>query len=151
MELKIEKAHAELKNVNLRTENNGDERVLASDLKLKIDCTAKSIAPLFADSPGFLDTLYDEGGNVLLSNVQLSHRVQVENVELSVDDAIKWDGGRIKKNATFLPRNGRRMEAVFTIQFSDVRDIRPLIDRLHDEVNVTIIEQQQELDLSDAA
>jgi len=64
MELKIAKADAELKNVNLRTENNGDERVLAVDLKIKASITAKEAAPLFADTPDLIKTLFDKGACV---------------------------------------------------------------------------------------
>lgn len=151
MELKIRKAHAELKNVNLRTENNGDERVLACDIKLKLDATAKEIAPLFADVPALLDTLYDEGGNVLSPEFQFVYRVPIENITLAIDKMKEWKGGKVKKNAILLPRNGRRMEVTLTIQFSGVGDIRPMASRLHGEISVTIIEQQESLALKDAA
>ena len=55
MELTIAKADAELKNVNLRTEHNGDERVLAVDLKIKANVQAKEVAPLFQDTPDLLE------------------------------------------------------------------------------------------------
>ena len=65
MEITIKKARSEMKNVNLRTENNGDEKVLAVDLKIVANIAAKDAAPLFADAPDMLDSLFDEGGNVL--------------------------------------------------------------------------------------
>lgn len=147
MELKIKKAHAELKNVNLRTENNGDDRVLACDLKLQLDATAKELAPLFADVPNLLDAIYDQGGDVLCPEFQLVYRVPIENVEVTLDKLKPMKGGKIKKNAILLPRNGKRMQVTLTVQFSGVGDIRPMAARLHGDISVTIIEQQETLSL----
>lgn len=149
MELKIQKAHAELKNVNLRTENNGDERVLACDLKIKADCEAREIAGLFEDAPQFLDALYDETGQVLCHEVALQYRIAIENVAVSIDNLAEWKGGKIKKNAMLIPRNGQRMEVTLTMQFSDVKDVNKIAKRLHDEISITITEQQETLEFDD--
>ena len=151
MEITISNATAELKNVNLRTESNGDERVLACDLKVIASCKAKEMAPLFADSPDLLDTLYDEAGNVLASCFEFIYRVPVENVELQMDDLKPFKGGKVKKNMKLLPRDGKRFQVSMTIQLSDIGDVRPLSKRLNDEVKITIIERQQTLDLEQAA
>lgn len=151
LEIKIKKANAELKNVNLRTENNGDERVLAVDLKVIANLAAKDCAPLFADSPDLLDTLWDEGGNVLASCFEYTYRVPIENIELQIDDLKPFVGGKVKKNMKLIPRDGKRFQATLTAQLSDVGDVRPLAKRLHEEVSINIIERQQTLDLSEAA
>lgn len=148
MELSIRKAEAELKNVNLRTENNGDERVLAVDLKLVANVSAKDVAPLFSDSPEQLDTMFDKGGNVLNPLFEQYYRVPIENIELVIDDLKPFRGGRVKKGMRMVPRNGRRFELKLTVQLSDVPDIRPLAKRLNEEVKITIIERQQSLGLS---
>ena len=148
MELKIAKAHAELKNVNLRTENNGDTKVLACDLKITANCKAAEMAALFENAPTFLDALYDEAGDVLCPEAAIQYRIAIENIDVKIDKLAAWKGGKIKKNAMLLPRNGRRMEVTFTVQFSDVSDIQPMAKRLHDEVSVTIVEQQEKLRLA---
>lgn len=152
MEVEIKKAEAELKNVNLRTENNGDERVLAVDLKIIASIDAKAAAPLFADTPLLLDSLYDEGGNVLASCFEFIYRVPIENVEIAIDDLKPFVGCKVKKNMKFIPRNGKRFEVTLTAQMTEVGDIRPLAKRLHEEVRITISERQQTLPgLSEAA
>lgn len=151
MEITINKAKGTLKNVNLRTENNGDEKVLAVDLKLSVSIAAKDAAPLFADAPNLLDTLFDEGGNALTSCFQHVYRVPIENIEFTLDDLKAYKGGKVKKNMTLIPRDGKRFEVLLTAQLSDVGDIRPLGKRLHEEVTVTIIERQQTLGLSAVA
>lgn len=147
MDLKIRKADAELKNVNLRTENNGDERVLAVDLKLVAFISAKEAAPLFEDAPAQLDSMFDKGGNVLNPLFELKYRVPIENVDLVIDDLKTFKGGRVKKGMTMVPRNGKRFEIKLTVQLSDVPDIRPLAKRLNEEVRLTIVERQQKLKL----
>jgi hypothetical protein len=149
MELKIRKADAELKNVNLRTENNGDERVLAVDLKIKANITSKEAAPLFADTPELIKTLFDKGGNVLNPVFEFKYRMPIENVEVQLDDK-KYKGGKIKKNMKLIPRNGSRFEIMLTAQLTEPGDVRPLAARLHEEVKITIIERQQSLDLQAA-
>lgn len=151
MQLKIAKAEATLKNVNLRTENNGDERVLAIDLKINAHVTAKEISPLFSDTPDLLDTIFDKGGNVLNPVVEFKYRVAIENIELQIDDLKPFKGGRVKKNMKMVPRNGKRFEITLTAQLTDVGDIRAVIKRLHEEVRITIIERQQTLGLSAVA
>lgn len=151
MELEIRKAFAELKNVNLRTENNGDERVLAMDLKIVANVEAKDVAPLFSDTPDLLDTIYDKAGNVLNPVVEFKYRVPIENIELTIDDLKPFKGGRVKKNMTLVPRNGRRFEITLTAQLTDVGDIRAIAKRLHEEVKLSIIERQQSLGLKSVA
>jgi len=151
MELNIKHAQAELKNVNLRTENNGDERVLAVDVKINMNITSKELEPLFTDSPEFLGTLHDKGGNVLNPVAEVLYRIAVENVELTIDDLRPFTGGRIKKNMKMIPRNGGRFEAIMTIQLTDVGDIRALVKRLHEEIKVSISERQQKLNLQSVA
>jgi len=150
MELKINKAEAELKNVNIRTENNGDERVLACDLKIKASITADEAKPLFQDTPGMVKTLFDSAGNVLNPVFQFSYRMPIENIELHLDDR-KYKGCKVKKNMKLIPRNGSRFEIMFTCQLNDVKDIRPMAARLHEEIKVTIIERQQSLNLQSVA
>lgn len=150
MELKINKAEAELKNVNIRTENNGDERVLAIDLKIKASITKDEAKPLFQDTPKMIGTLFDSAGNVLNPIFQLNYRMPIENIELQLDDR-KYKGGKIKKNMKLIPRNGSRFEIMFTAQLTDVKDIRPFAARLHEEVKLTIIERQQSLNLQSVA
>lgn len=150
MQLKIAKADAELKNVNLRTENNGDERILACDLKVKANIRASEAAPLFADTPELIGTLFDKAGNVLNPVFQLSYRMPIENIECILDDK-KYTGGKVKKNMKLIPRNGKRFECMFTVQLSGVGDVRPFAARLHEEIKITIIERQQALDLGAAA
>lgn len=151
MQLTITKADAELKNLNLRTENNGDERVLAVDLKVNANVKAIEVAPLFEDTPNMLDTLYDEGGNVLNPVVQFSYRVPIENIELKIDDLKPFKGGKVKKNMKLIPRNGKRFEITLTVQITDVLDVRALAKRLHEEVKISITERQQSLGLSAVA
>lgn len=151
MEITIKKSQGELKNVNLRTENNGDERVLAVDLKIVASVPAEDVVPLFSDSPDLLDALFDEGGNVLLSDFEYLYRVPIENIELTIDDLKSYKGGKVKKGMKLIPRDGKRFEVTLTAQLSDVTDVRPLAKRLHDECDVTIIERQQTLGLSEAA
>ncbi len=151
MEITINNAHAELKNVNLRTENNGDERILAVDLKVEALIPAKDVAPLFADSPDLLDTLYDEGGSVLATCFEHIYRVPIENIEFSIDDLKPFVGGKVKKGMKLIPRNGKQFAVTLTVQLSDVSDVRPLAKRLHEEVQITIIERQQSLGLDEAA
>lgn len=148
MDWKINNAVSELKNVNLRTENNGDERVLAVDLKIKANVSAKEMAPLFEDGPSQLDSMFDNGGTVLNSCWEEKHRIPMENIELVIDDLKAFKGGRVKKGMTALPRNGKRFDIVFTVQLSDIPDIRPLAKRLNEEVKVSLRERQQSLDLS---
>ncbi len=147
MQLKIAKADAELKNVNLRTENTGDERVLACDLKIKASIPAKEAEPLFQDTPQLIGTLFDKGGNVLNPVFELRYRMPIENIELHLDDK-KYKGGKVKKNMRLIPRNGSRFEVMMTVQLSDIGDVRPFAARLHEEVKITIIERQQSLALS---
>jgi len=149
MQLKISKADAELKNVNLRTENNGDERVLACDLKIKANISATEAKPLFSDTPSLIATLFDKGGNVLNPVFEFKYRMPIENVETQLDDK-KYKGGKIKKNMKLIPRNGKRFEVLLTIQLTDVKDVRAFAARLHEEVKVSIIERQQSLDLKAA-
>jgi len=149
MQFKISKADAELKNVNLRTENNGDERVLACDLKIKANISATEAKPLFADTPKLISTLFDSGGNVLNPVFEFKYRMPIENVETQLDDK-KYKGGKIKKNMKLIPRNGKRFEILLTIQLTDVKDVRAFAARLHEEVKVSIIERQQSLDLKAA-
>jgi hypothetical protein len=151
MELKIQKAQAELKNVNLRTENNGDERVLAVDLKINANVAASDVAPLFQDTPELLNTLYDAGGNVLNPVVEFIYRVPVENIELTVDELKSFVGGKVKKNMKLIPRNGSRFEITMTVQLTGVTDVRALASRLHEEVKITITERQQSLGLQSVA
>lgn len=151
MELLISKAEAELKNVNLRTENNGDERVLAVDLKVHCSIPADEVKPLFADTPDLLDTLFDKGGTVLNPVVEFMYRVPIDNVEVQIDDLSPHKGGKVKKNIKLIPRNGRRFETIMTIQLSDVGDVRALAKRLHEEVKISIKEQQEALGLGEAA
>lgn len=151
MELKITKAESELKNVNLRTENNGDEKVLAVDLKIKANVPAKELAPLFSDAPDFLNSLFDKGGTVIATNFQHIYRVPIENIELTIDELKPFKGGKVKKNITMIPRNGKRFEVVMTAQLADVTDVRALANRLHEEVKITIIERQQSLGLQSVA
>lgn len=148
MQFKISKAHGEIKNVNLRTENNGDERVLAVDVKMVTDCEAKEIAPLFSDTPDLLGTLFDEAGQVMNPIVEFSYRVPIENIEVQIDKLNPYKGGKIKKNMRLIPRNGKRFEVTMTIQLSDVMDVRALANRLHEEVSVNIIERQQSMKLT---
>lgn len=149
MQFKISKADAELKNVNLRTENNGDERVLACDLKIKANISATEAKPLFSDTPNLIATLFDKGGNVLNPVFEFKYRMPIENVETQLDDK-KYKGGKIKKNMKLIPRNGKRFEILLTIQLTDVKDVRAFAARLHEEVKVSIIERQQSLDLKAA-
>lgn len=151
MEVRIINAQAELKNVNLRTENNGDEKVLAVDVKINANIDAKELAPLFSDTPGLMGTLFDKGGNVLNPVVEFLYRIPVENIELVIDDLRPFVGGRIKKNMKLIPRNGSRFEVIMTIQLTDVGDIRALVKRLHEEVKVSITERQQKLGLQSVA
>lgn len=151
MELKIENAQAELKNVNLRTENNGDERVLAVDLKVNANVAAPDMAPLFEDTPDLLNTIFDKGGNVLNPVVEFIYRVPIENVEVALDDLKPFKGGRLKKNMKLIPRNGQRFEITATLQITDVGDVRALAKRLHEEVTISIIERQQSLGLQSVA
>ena len=139
-----------MKNVNLRTENTGDDRVLAVDLKLKIDCTAKEVAALYQDTPDLLDTLYDESGQVLNSCFEHVYRLPVENVSLTVDDLQPWVG-KVKKNVKLIPRNGQRMEVWLTVQCSGIIDCRPMAGRLHEDIKVSLFERQASLDLDDEA
>jgi hypothetical protein len=149
MQLKISKADAELKNVNLRTENNGDERVLAVDLKIKANISSAEAAPLFSDTPNLIATLFDKGGNVLNPVFEFKYRMPVENVETRLDDKI-YKAGKIKKNMKLIPRNGKRFEVLLTVQLTDVKDVRAFAARLHEEIKVSIIERQQSLDLKAA-
>lgn len=151
MELNIKNAQGELKNVNLRTENNGDERVLAVDVKINASVAAEDVAPLFADTPDLVATLFDKGGNVLNPVVEFVYRVPIENIELTVDDLKPFKGGRVKKNAKLIPRNGGRFEVTITLQLTDVGDVRVLAKRLHEEVKIAIIERQQSLGLQSVA
>ena len=151
MELTIKNAQGELKNVNLRTENNGDERILAVDLKVLANIGTKDVSPLFSDTPEMLATLFDKGGNVLNPVVEFIYRVPIENIELSLDDLKPFKGGRVKKNMKLIPRNGNRFEVTMTIQITDVGDVRTLVKRLHEEVKITIIERQQSLGLQSVA
>lgn len=151
MELKIKNAQGEIKNVNLRTENNGDERVLAVDVKLVAMVAAKHLAPLFQDSPQTLDSLYDEGGNVLNPLLEMMYRVPIENVEIQIDDLNPYKGARVKKNVKIIPRNARQLEVTMTLQLADVGDVRSLAKRLHEEVKLSIIERQQSLGLQSVA
>jgi hypothetical protein len=151
MELTINKAVAQLKNVNLRTENNGDERVLACDLKIVADVDADDVRPLFLDTPDFLDTLWDEKNQVLNHEIELRLRLPIENVELQLDDLVAHKGGKVKKGTLLVPRNGKRFTMTATLQLSDIADVRPLAKRLHEEVKVTIIERQQVLPVSSVA
>jgi hypothetical protein len=151
MELNISKAQGEVKNVNLRTENNGDERVLATDIKIVANVSVKEITPLFSDTPQMLATLFDKGGNVLNPVVEFKYRVPIENIELTIDKLKPFKGGRVKKNMKMVPRNGNRFEVTMTLQLTDVGDIRELANRLHEEVAVSIIERQQSLGLQSAA
>jgi len=151
VEITIKKAKAQLKNVNLRTENNGDEKVLAVDLKIEADIAAKDAAPLFSDAPDLLDAVWDEGGNALSSCFEYLYRVPIENIELCIDDLKPFKGGKVKKNMKLLPRDGKRFTVILSAQLSDVTDVRPLAKRLHEEVVITIIERQQTLGLSAVA
>ena len=151
MELNIAKAQAEMKNVNLRTENNGDERVLAVDLKIIANVSATEVAPLFQDTPDLLGTLYDAGGNVLNPVLEFVYRVPIENIELTIDELKSFVGGRVKKNMKMVPRNGSRFEITLTAQLAGVTDVRSLASRLHEEVKITIIERQQSLGLQSVA
>ncbi len=151
MELKINKAQAELKNVNLRTENNGDERILAVDLKINANIAVDDTKALFEDTPELLSTLFDKGGNVLNPVVEFIYRVPVENIEMTIDDIRPFKGGRIKKNMKLIPRNGRRFEVIMTVQVTDVGDVRALVKRLHEEIKITIVERQQSLGLQSVA
>jgi len=151
MELNIKNAQAEVKNVNLRTENNGDERILATDIKILANVAVADIAPLFQDTPNLLATLFDKGGNVLNPVVEFLYRVPIENIELTIDDLKPFKGGRVKKNVKMIPRNGSRFEVTMTVQLTDVGDVRTLAKRLHEEVKISIIERQQSLGLQDAA
>ena len=151
MELNIKTAQAEVKNVNLRTENNGDERILATDIKILANVSVADITPLFQDTPNLLATLYDKGGNVLNPVVEFLYRVPIENIELTIDDLKPFKGGRVKKNVKMIPRNGSRFEVTMTVQLTDVGDVRTLAKRLHEEVKISIIERQQSLGLQDAA
>lgn len=151
MELKINNAQGEVKNVNLRTENNGDERVLAVDVKILANVAAADVAPLFADTPDLLDSLFDKGGNVLNPVVEFMYRVPIENIELTIDNLTPFKGGRVKKNMKMVPRNGSRFEVTMTLQLTDVGDVRALAKRLHEEVKIEIIERQQSLGLQSVA
>ena len=151
MELTIKNAQGELKNVNLRTENNGDERVLAVDLKILANISSEDVAPLFSDTPDMRATLFDKGGNVLNPVVEFVYRVPVENIELQLDDLKPYVGGRVKKNMKLIPRNGNRFEVTLTAQITDIGDVRTLVKRLHEEVKITIIERQQSLGLQSVA
>ena len=151
MELNIKNAQAEIKNLNLRTENNGDERILATDIKIVANVSVKEIAPLFVDTPELLNTLFDKGGNVLNPVVEFIYRVPIENIEITIDDLKVFKGGRVKKNMKMVPRNGSRFEITMSVQLTDVGDIRTLAKRLHEEVKVTIIERQQSLGLQSVA
>lgn len=151
MELNIKKAQSEVKNVNLRTENNGDERVLAVDIKINANVATKDLAPLFQDTPQLLGTLFDKGGNVVNPVVEFVYRVPIENIELVIDDLKPFKGGRVKKNMRLIPRNGNRFEVTMTVQLSDVSDIRALVKRLHEEIKLSIIERQQTLGLQSVA
>lgn len=151
MELKIANAQGEMKNVNLRTENNGDERILAVDLKLNASVAANELAPLFQDTPDLVATLFDKGGNVLNPVVEFVYRVPIENIELTVDDLKPFKGGRVKKNMKLIPRNGSRFEVTMTLQLTDVGDVRTLAKRLHEEVKISITERQQSLGLQSVA
>jgi len=151
MELKIANAQGEMKNVNLRTENNGDERILAVDLKLNASVAANELAPLFQDTPDLVGTLFDKGGNVLNPVVEFVYRVPIENIELTIDDLKPFKGGRVKKNMKLIPRNGSRFEVTMTLQLTDVGDVRTLAKRLHEEVKISIIERQQSLGLQSVA
>ena len=151
VELTIKNAQGELKNVNLRTENNGDERVLAVDLKILANISSEDVAPLFSDTPDMRATLFDKGGNVLNPVVEFVYRVPVENIELQLDDLKPYVGGRVKKNMKLIPRNGNRFEVTLTAQITDIGDVRTLVKRLHEEVKITIIERQQSLGLQSVA
>ena len=151
MELNIKTAQGELKNVNLRTENNGDERILAVDIKINANVAANDLAPLFSDTPEMLSTLYDKGGNVLNPVVEFTYRVPIENIELTLDDLKPFKGGRVKKNMKLIPRNGNRFEVIMTVQLTDVQDVRALAKRLHEEIKLSIIERQQSLGLQSVA
>ena len=151
MELSIKNAQGEVKNVNLRTENNGDERILATDIKIVANVSVKEIEPLFLDTPEMLKTLFDKGGNVLNPVVEFIYRVPIENIEVTIDELKPFKGGRVKKNAKMVPRNGSRFEITMTLQLSDVGDVRMLAKRLHEEVKITIIERQQSLGLQSVA
>lgn len=145
MLVEIEKAQATLKNVNLRTENNGDERVLACDLKFEADVEADQVRALFLDSPDFMDALWDEKNQVLNHDLEIRIRTPIENVELQIDDLTENKGGKVKKGMLLVPRNGRRFRFTGTVQLSGIADVRPLAKRLHEEVKLTIIERQQSL------
>jgi hypothetical protein len=151
MELKIKKAQGEVKNVNLRTENNGDERVLAVDVKVLANVAAADVVSLFEDTPNLLETLFDKGGNILNPLIEFIYRVPIENIEVGIDELKPFVGGRVKKNMKLIPRNGNRFEVTMTVQLTDVGDVRTLAKRLHEEVVITITERQQKLGLQSVA
>ena len=151
MELEIKKANGELKGLTLRKENNGEDRVLAVDLKIVANIRADDLKPLFIDTPELLDTLFDSGGNVLNPVIEFVYRVSIENIECALDDVGAFKGGRVKKNMKMVPRNGSIFETIMTLQLSDVGDIRMLVRRLHEPVKITIVERQQSLGLQSVA
>lgn len=148
MQFEVKGAQAELRNVNLRTENNGDERVLAIDLKIRANVHRKELLPLFDDTPDLLPAMFAKNGDVLNPYMDHSYRVQIENIELRIDKLKPFKGARIKKGMHILPRSGNRFEITFTAQIHDVVDVRTLADRLHEECKITILERQAKLPLS---
>jgi len=147
MELAIVKAQAEVKNINIRTENNGDEKVLAVDVTLLADVSSKEIEPLFENGPQTIASMFDKGGNVLNSLFEMVILIPIENIEFTLDDLKAYKGGKVKKNIRLRPRDGFRFTAKLMVQLSDVTDVRPLVSRLHSEVKLSIFERQTTLAL----
>lgn len=151
MDLNIQNVPAEVKAVTLRTENNGDEKVLAVNVKLECTVPMEQVAPLFSDTPKLLPTFFDKGGNVVNPVTEMRYRIAVENVRVQIDDLKPIDGARILKSMRLTPVGDSCFTVLMVVKLPDVHDTRPFANRLHEQVRVSIAELQASLDLDEEA
>lgn len=151
MQLEINQAHGTLKNVYFNTANNGDERFLCGKLKFELDVPLDALRALFPLAPNMLDAHFDKGGNLIDNGLTHAYRIPLENVSLTIDDLSPITGVKVLKNMRLIPRDGARFDVTLVCYVVGVTDSRPLTKRLHEAVKVSIIEQQEQLGIEEAA
>lgn len=135
------KTQAEVRNINVRAENHGDEHIPAIDLKLMLlDVPIDRVSSAI---PDFGKRFYDGDQPILQEIVPFQVHHKIQNVEVKVGSVV-LKGADIKKGAKYWHKPGKVCNVLITVQSSDYSDaaLPALSKMLKEEVKVSIIERQ---------
>jgi hypothetical protein len=135
------KTNAEVRNINVRAENHGDDHVPAIDVKLML--LDVPIAKISSAIPDFEQRFYDGDQPILQEIVPFQIQHKIENVEAKIGRVV-LKGADIKKGSKFWHKPSKVANVLITVQCSDFSEaaVPALMKMLKEEAKVEIIECQ---------